>query len=95
MIATNHAIGVSFGLLCWALVYYLHFHDKLPVRHTILIAVLGTVQIFLSLDLVVTPAEAARWDIIAYFILTMTAVATAFRGRYRFQTLQAEQIHEH
>jgi len=81
-ILATHAIGIVSGLFAWAVVYYLHFHDKCPPKYSSAIALIGTAQLLLSTELVVDAATAAGWDILAYLLLTIAVISLASKGYY-------------
>lgn len=91
-IIISEAVGISAGFFCWAIVYYLHFNDKCPPRHSAIIAGIGTAQLALSSSIVFSAKIAAGWDIVAYAILTTIALGVAFRGWYTIMTEEKMEL---
>lgn len=75
-----NTIGIVFGLLLWGVLWYLHFTDSCPLRHSILIGGIATAQIALSSGLILQ--DPTGWQIIGYLLLTGVGLALAFEGRY-------------
>jgi uncharacterized membrane protein len=83
-------LGLSFGLFLWGVLWWLHFHDECPTRHTILIAMIATSQMALSSGLILRDPQA--WMILGYFLLTCVGLAIAFEGRYKMLVEESTDI---